>query len=323
MDDKLLNNRYKLIEQIGTGGMANVYKGKDTYLGRTIAIKMLKTNSDKKKELINRFKKEAQSIAALSHPNIVSIYDIGKEENIDYFIMEYIDGMSLKEKIEKEKVLKWEECITIISCICQALEYAHKKNIMHRDIKPHNILITSDNIAKVADFGLAKFTTAANSLTQTGTIMGSAQYMSPEQIESTTLDERCDIYSLGITFYEMFTGHLPFNGNNLVSIIIKQKNELPIEPYEINKEIPQSVNNIIMKMLEKDPDKRYQTMPELISDIDLASKNINYDIPKTFSIDMINKKHKENNIKEKVKTINKKDPDLKIKINLIIYHKIL
>lgn len=266
MEGKILGNRYELIEQVGGGGMALVYRAKCALLNRYVAIKILRTEFTNDEEFVKRFRIEAQAAASLSHPNIVSIYDVGHEDNIHYIVMEFIDGVTLKEYIDKKGVLKWEEAVNIMIQICSAIEQAHKRKIIHRDIKPHNIMLTNDGIAKVTDFGIAR-AVSSSTITVVGSTIGSVHYFSPEQARGGYIDEKSDLYSLGITLYEMVTGKVPFVGESPVTVALKHIQDEPEAPKSKNAELPQGINDIIMKSIKKDKDKRYQTASEMLSDL--------------------------------------------------------
>jgi serine/threonine protein kinase len=265
VDNKILNNRYKLKNQIGLGGMAIVYKAIDLKLNRSVAIKILKNELIEKGAFLKRFQIEAQSVASLSHSNIVPIYDIGDNENIHYIVMEYVNGKSLKELISDEKILSIDKIINIFIQMCRAFNHAHENDIIHRDIKPHNILISKKDIVKITDFGIAKVA-SQTTLTQAGSFMGSVHYFSPEQAKSETADIRSDIYSLGITLYEMITGNVPFNGDNLISIVMKHINATPDYSNDRFNHLPKGIKKILQNMLQKNPDDRYQNIKDLMID---------------------------------------------------------
>lgn len=269
---KVLGNRYEIVEKVGVGGMATVYKAKCRLLNRNVAIKVLKDEFANDSEFIKRFQVEAQSAASLSHPNIVSIYDVGNEDNLHYIVMELIEGKTLKEIINENGRLPWKEATNIASQIASGLMKAHSNHIVHRDIKPHNIIITKDGVAKVTDFGIAK-AVSNSTINAFGSTVGSVHYFSPEHARGGYTDEKSDIYSLGVVLYEMVTGKLPFDGNEPVSIALKHIQETPVEPIEINKEIPMGINNIIMKAMAKDISMRYQSASELHSDLEKILKN--------------------------------------------------
>lgn len=269
---KILGNRYEIVEKIGVGGMATVYKAKCKLLNRNVAIKVLKDEFANDSEFIKRFQVEAQSAASLSHPNIVSIYDVGNEENLHYIVMELIDGKTLKEIINEKGKLPWKEAANIASQIASGLMKAHSNHIVHRDIKPHNIIITKDGVAKVTDFGIAK-AVSNSTINAFGSTVGSVHYFSPEHARGGYTDEKSDIYSLGVVLYEMVTGKLPFDGDTPVSVALKHIQETPVEPIEVNKEIPIGINNIIMKAMAKDISTRYQTASELHNDLEKILRN--------------------------------------------------
>ena len=275
LEGKLLGNRYEIIEKIGNGGMATVYKATDIILKRNVAVKILRDEFTTDEEFIKRFEVEAQSAARLTHPNIVSIYDVGVEDNLHYIVMELIQGKTLKEIILEEKgPLPWKWSVNVAIQISSALETAHRNNIVHRDIKPHNIIITEDGIAKVTDFGIAK-AVSNSTITAFGTTIGSVHYFSPEHARGGFTDAKSDLYSLGVVLYEMVTGKVPFDADTPVSVALKHMQEDPVEPIEINPNIPEAVNRIIMKALKKDPMERYQTSMELLLDLKQALKNPN------------------------------------------------
>lgn len=258
----LLNERYKIIRQIGSGGMAIVYLARDIILERDVAIKALKREYVHDTEFTTRFDREAQAATSLNHPNIVSIYDVGEEDEILYMVMEYVDGMTLKEYIQRYSPIEIEDAIDIMKQIVSAIAHAHDNDIVHRDIKPQNILVNQYGEVKVTDFGIA-MALSATSLTQTNSILGSVHYLSPEQARGGMATKKSDIYSIGILFYELLTGKLPFSGQSPVSIALKHlQNEIPsIRKYQ--PEIPQSVENIVLKSTAKDPFHRYPTIYEL------------------------------------------------------------
>lgn len=272
LEGRIIGNRYEMIEKIGNGGMATVYKAKDMTLKRHVAIKVLRDEFTTDAEFIRRFNIEAQAAASLAHPNIVSIYDVGSEENIYYIVMELIQGKTLKQIIDEDGVLPWKWSLNISIQIASALETAHKNNIIHRDIKPHNIIITEDGIAKVTDFGIAK-AVSNSTITAFGTTIGSVHYFSPEHARGGYTDAKSDLYSLGIVMYEMLTGRVPFNADTPVSVALKHMQEEPIEPIKLNPAIPYSVNKIILKAMRKDSNLRYQTATEMLKDLGMALKN--------------------------------------------------
>jgi serine/threonine protein kinase/beta-lactam-binding protein with PASTA domain len=265
---KKLAGRYEILGRVGGGGMAVVYKAKDLLLDRIVAVKVLRSQYAIDDDFVYRFRREAQAAASLSHPNIVSIYDVGVEdEETHYIIMEYVEGSTLKEHINQHAPLKVEEAIYIAKQIAEALDHAHYNQIIHRDIKPHNILIAKNLRIKVTDFGIAR-AVSSSTITHTGSVIGSVHYFSPEQARGGLTGEKSDIYSLGIVLYEMLTGKLPFSGDSPISVAIKHLQDSYTEPRELNPKIPQSVENIILCCLAKDPMHRYKTAKELISDVD-------------------------------------------------------
>ena len=276
LEGRLLGNRYEIIEQIGNGGMATVYKAKCHVLNRYVAVKILKEEYTTDEEFIKRFNTEAQSAASLTHPNIVSVYDVGSEGDLHYIVMELVKGKTLKEIINEDGALSWKWSVNVAIQIASALETAHKNNIIHRDIKPHNIIITEDGIAKVTDFGIAK-AVSNSTITAFGSTMGSVHYFSPEHARGGFTDAKSDLYSLGVVLYEMVTGRLPFNADTAVSVALKHMQESPKEPMEINPSVPKSVNDIIMKAMRKDISLRYQTATEMLRDLSRAIKNPNGD----------------------------------------------
>lgn len=271
---KLVGNRYEILEKIGDGGMATVYKARCRLLNRFVAVKVLKEEYVNDSVLTKKFATEAQAAASLSHPNIVSIYDVGKEENINYIVMELVVGKTLKDIIQKEGKLHWKKACEIAYQISQGLEHAHKNHIIHRDIKPQNIIVTNDMKVKVADFGIAK-AVSSTTITMSLDTMGSVHYFSPEHAKGGVTTEKSDIYSLGIVLYEMLTGILPFNGDSAVSIALKHVQEEPTRPSDLEVTIPLSVNNIVMKAIQKDPNLRYQNITQMALDLRLALNDPN------------------------------------------------
>lgn len=271
---KIIGNRYEILKECGNGGMATVYKAKDHVLNRAVAVKVLRDEYTTDADFIKRFNTEAQSAASLQHPNIVSIYDVGHEEenNLYYIVMELIKGKTLKEIINKDGTLSWKWAVNIAIQIASALEVAHKNGIIHRDIKPHNIIITEDGVAKVTDFGIAK-AVSNSTITAFGTTIGSVHYFSPEQAKGSITDAKSDLYSLGVVMYEMLTGKVPFDADTPVSVALKHMQEEPVAPIEINKEIPTAINDIVMKAMQKDPLARYQSATEMLADLGAALKD--------------------------------------------------
>jgi serine/threonine protein kinase len=262
-----LGGRYEILDRVGGGGMAVVYKTKDLLLHRIVAVKVLRPQYAIDDDFVHRFRREAQAAASLSHPNVVSIYDVGVEEEIHYIVMEYVEGSTLKEYITDQAPLSVELATYIARQIAEALDHAHHNQIIHRDIKPHNILIGKNQKIKVTDFGIARAVTSST-ITHTGSVIGSVHYFSPEQARGGSTGEKSDIYSLGIVLYEMLTGTLPFSGDSPISVALKHLQESYTEPRELNSMIPQSVENIILRSLAKDPNQRYDSAKDLIKDFD-------------------------------------------------------
>ena len=260
----IIGDRYEVLEKIGTGGMSDVYKAKDHKLNRLVAVKILKQEFSENENFVSKFRVEAQSTAGLMHPNIVNVYDVGDEDGVNYIVMELVDGITLKKYIEKKARLSVKEAVSIAIQVAMGLEAAHNNNIIHRDIKPQNIMISKDGKVKVTDFGIAK---AATSNTITSNVMGSVHYTSPEQARGGYSDAKSDIYSLGITLFEMLTGRVPFNGDTTVAIAIKHIQEDLPSPADYNDDIPISVEKIVLKCCQKSPDRRYQSAAELITDL--------------------------------------------------------
>ena len=268
---KMLNNRYEILERIGTGGMAVVYKAKCHYLNRLVAVKVLKSDLAQDEDFRRRFNAESQAVAQLSHPNIVSIYDVSKGGDTEYIVMELIDGITLKQYMEKRGQLSWRESLHFITQIMRALSHAHSRGIVHRDIKPQNIMVLRDGSVKVADFGIACLENAAQTLTQEA--LGSVHYISPEQARGDRTDARSDIYSAGVVLYEMLTSRLPFEGDSAVSVAIQHLSSIPLAPREINPEIPEQMELICMKAMAPDLNRRYASADEMIADLEAFRKN--------------------------------------------------
>jgi serine/threonine protein kinase len=262
-----LRGRYEILSRVGGGGMAIVYKAQDKLLNRNVAVKVLRQQFGQDEEFIRRFRREAQSAASLSHPNVVSIYDVGQEGDIHYIVMEYIEGHNLNEIIKERAPLQTEEAIHIASQICDALDHAHQNHIIHRDIKPHNILIGKNGRVKVTDFGIARAATSSD-ITQTGSVIGSVHYFSPEHAKGVSQGAKSDLYSLGIVLYQMLTNRLPFLGDSPISVALKHLQEHVEEPRKVNPLIPQSVENIILKAMRKNPEERYQSAKEMLADLE-------------------------------------------------------
>ena len=268
---KILDNRYEILERIGTGGMAVVYKGRDHRLNRLVAVKILKADLAQDEDFRRRFNAESQAVAQLSHPNIVSVYDVSRGGDTEYIVMELIDGITLKQYMEKRGQLNWRETLHFITQIMRGLSHAHSRGIIHRDIKPQNIMVMRDGSVKVADFGIACLENAAQTLTQEA--LGSVHYISPEQARGDRIDARSDIYSAGVVLYEMLTGRLPFEGDSAVSVAIQHLSSIPLAPREINREIPEQLELICMKAMAPDPDRRYPSADAMIADLEAFRKN--------------------------------------------------
>lgn len=282
MGATVLGNRYEILRKVGDGGMAFVYEARDQLLNRRVAVKVLRPEFVDDEEFLEKFKREAKAVASLSHPNIVNVYDVGEDGKVNYIIMEYVDGKNLKEIIQSEGTLDEYTALDITKQIAMALSSAHRNGIIHRDIKPHNILISNEGrVVKVADFGIAK-AVSSSTMTNIGSVIGSVHYFSPEQAKGKHISANADLYSLGIVLYEMIVGRVPFVGDSPISIALKHINdEIEFTP-EQEVKIPQSIRTLISKMTEKSPDDRYQTAEELIEDIEYIEKNIDLDFIKEY-----------------------------------------
>jgi len=272
MIGKILGNRYEIVEKIGGGGMALVYKAKCKLLNRYVAVKVLRPEFINDEEFINKFRRESQAAASLSHPNIVSIYDVGAEDNIYYIVMEYVNGKTLKQLIREKGKLSADETLDIAIKIAEALNHAHENHIVHRDIKPHNILVTEDGMVKVTDFGIARAATTST-VTNTSNVIGSVHYFSPEQARGGYTDEKSDIYSLGVVMYEMITGRVPFQGDSPISVALKHIQEDIEPPSYVDSSIPKSIDTIIMKCVQKDQSLRYSDAKSLLNDLKKAKNS--------------------------------------------------
>ena len=277
MGATVLGNRYEILRKIGDGGMAFVYQARDKLLNRIVAVKVLRPEFVDDQEFLVKFRREAEAVASLSHPNIVNVYDVGEDGKVHYIVMEYVDGQNLKEIIQDEGSLEEYTALDIAKQIARALSAAHRNGIIHRDIKPHNILISKDGRqVKVADFGIAK-AVSSSTMTNMGSVIGSVHYISPEQAKGKHLTSNADLYSLGIVLYEMIIGRVPFSGDSPISIALKHINEDIAFTDQDKINIPNSVRTIISKLTQKEPANRYQTAEELIEDIEFVERNI--DLP--------------------------------------------
>lgn len=268
---RLLDNRYEILEVIGTGGMAVVYRALDHRLNRAVAVKILKDEFSRNEEFRRRFHAESQAVAMLSHPNIVSVYDVSHSENADYIVMELIEGISLKQYLEKKGNLNWRETLHFSMQIAKALEHAHSRGIVHRDIKPHNIMILKDGSIKVADFGIARVGSAKNTLTREA--LGSVHYISPEQAKGARVDNRSDLYSLGVVMYEMLTGRTPYDGETPVSVAIQHINGGARRPSELAAGVPLGLEYITMRAMNSNLEKRYASAADMLHDMEEFRKN--------------------------------------------------
>ncbi|MBE6940632.1 MAG: serine/threonine protein kinase, partial [Ruminococcaceae bacterium] len=273
---KMLDNRYEILEVIGTGGMAVVFKAKCHRLNRLVAIKMLKKDLSEDAEFRRRFHDESQAVAMLSHPNIMAVYDVSRGGDMDYIVMELIDGITLKQYMERRGKLNWPEALHFITQIMKGLSHAHSRGIVHRDIKPQNIMVLRDGTVKVTDFGIACLINGTNPSNEA---IGSVHYISPEQAKGDYTDNRSDIYSAGVVLYEMLTSRLPFDGDNPVSVAIQHFSAVPLAPREIDPNIPEALEQICRKAMASDRSKRYATADEMIADLEAFRKdpNVSFD----------------------------------------------
>lgn len=319
MSSKLLLGRYEIIEKIGEGGMAVVYKAKDRLLNRYVAIKILRPEFTRDEQFIENFRRESQAAAGLSHPNIVNVYDVGREGNINFIVMELVDGKPLSQLIEEKGKLDYKEAINITKQVASALSLAHKNQIIHRDVKPHNILITSQGTAKLADFGIARAVSQSSIQRNDDKIMGSVHYFSPEQARGAYVDERSDIYSLGIVLYEMLTGKVPFDGDSPITIALMHIND----PVPKVQGIPPQLEKIIEKATDKYQSNRYKTADEMIEDLDnieFITKVMGGSAPKTASAD-VSEEETDGDLKkadERESHINTRKKSSKTKIFIIV-----
>lgn len=311
---KKLDGRYEIRELIGIGGMANVYRCYDTIDDREVAIKILKDEFLNNDEFIRRFKNESKAIAVLSHPNIVKVYDVSFGDMIQYIVMEYIDGITLKEYINQQKVLTWKETVHLVTQVLAALSHAHSKGVVHRDVKPQNMMLLSDGTIKVTDFGIARFSNSTRTMTEQA--IGSVHYIAPEQAKGDITDGKTDIYSMGVMMYEMLTGKLPFDGENAVSVALMHLQLTPENPRSINPAIPEGIEEITIKAMQKQPADRYQSAQDMLADIDRFHMNPSvrfeykylYDKQPTKYIEAVNK-GKSQRAEEYGQTHNTKDKD--------------
>ncbi|BAF59962.1 serine/threonine protein kinase [Pelotomaculum thermopropionicum SI] len=284
MIGKLLGNRYEILEQLGGGGMAIIYKGRDTFLNRLVTVKVLRPEFTCDEDFVRRFRREAQAVASLSHPNIVSIYDVGREDKTHYLVMEYVEGDNLKNLIRGQGRLQPGRAVEIARQISEALQHAHENQIVHRDVKPQNILITRWGRAKLTDFGIAREATAAT-LTQTDTVLGSVHYLSPEQARGETAGPQSDIYSLGVVLYEMVTGVLPFQGETPIAVALKHIQEEPARPSFVNPSVPPGLEKIICRAMAKVPHERYQSAGDMAADLESLYATVAGEINRAVPVD--------------------------------------
>jgi serine/threonine protein kinase len=273
---KMLDDRYEILELIGSGGMANVYKARCHRLNRLVAIKILKSDLADNADFRRRFHDESQAVAQLSHANIVSVYDVSTNPDMEYIVMELIDGITLKQYMERRGRMDWRESLHFITQIMRGLSHAHSRGIIHRDIKPQNIMVLRDGSVKVADFGIACLANQGQTLTQEA--LGSVHYISPEQARGDRIDARSDIYSAGVVLYEMLTGRLPFEGDSAVSVAIQHLSSVPLAPRDIDPSIPEPLELICMKAMNSDPNKRYASADAMIEDLEKFRRDPSVDM---------------------------------------------
>ena len=309
MIGKVIDNKYELEKLVGQGGMARVYCAKDIRLGRKVAVKILKSEYGDNEQFVKKFLREAQADAKLAHPNIVNVYDVGEEEGMYYIVMEYVDGPTLNDYIKKNKHLSPEESVNIIYSVAQGLNHAHSHGIIHRDIKPHNILLTQNKVPKVADFGIALATTSSTLTAATEETLGSVHYVSPEQARGGFLDERSDLYSLGIMMFQMITGQLPYDGDTPVSVALMHVQNDMQDPRIYDKNIPKGVAQVVLNLTKRKPEERYQNVKELMTDLRKLKEDIHAEILPTYVVTGrpdINKKIKKKKNKKTKTTKDKK-----------------
>ncbi|MBQ9832574.1 MAG: serine/threonine-protein kinase, partial [Clostridia bacterium] len=267
MTDRIIANRYRVMELIGSGGMAHVYKAKDIIAGRIVAIKVLKEENKDDLEFVRRFEREAQAVLSLSHPNIVSSYDVGVDDDMHFLVLEYVEGRTLKEIITEEKTLSPKQTINIACQVLDALSHAHERGIIHRDVKPQNVIITPRGKVKLTDFGIARDTASTTRTFAGSNMIGSVHFLSPEQARGEEVTAESDIYSCGIMLYEMLTGTVPFSGDNTVAIALKHLQEDITPPVRVNSKIPSSLSDIIVKAASKRPEDRYESASAMKADL--------------------------------------------------------
>ena len=282
---KMLDNRYEILECIGMGGMAVVYKTRDHRLNRLVAVKILKPELAQDAEFRRRFHDESQAVAMLSHANIVSVYDVSRSDGLDYIVMELVDGLTLKQYMQRRGTpLNWREAQHFITQIMRALSHAHSRGIIHRDIKPHNIMVLRDGSVKVTDFGIAQLASAAQN-TMTQEAIGSVHYISPEQARGSHVDCRTDIYSAGVVLYEMLTGRLPFEGDTPMGVAIQHISAIPVPPRSLNPDVPQALEDITMKAMAPDANQRYSSADEMLDDLKEFRKNPDMEVSQPEVVD--------------------------------------
>src|SRR5256714_2521345 len=262
----VVDGRYSIISRLGSGGMADVYCAQDVQLGRKVALKLLYRRFAQDEQFVERFKREASAAAGLQHPHVVGVYDRGEFDGTYYIAMEYLEGRSLKQIVEDEGPLAPERAIELVVQILRAARFAHQRGVIHRDIKPHNVIVDEEGRVKVTDFGIAR--AGASDMTETGSIMGTAQYLSPEQAQGHAVSAQSDLYAIGIVLYELLTGRVPFDGDSPVTIALKQVSELPIPPSAYNPAVPPELDAIVLRALEKDPARRFADADEMIAELE-------------------------------------------------------